>query len=746
MNYWLLTTEYPPFHGGGISTYCYFTAKMLATAGDAVTVFVQDDSVADYIISEPAPGITLIRFNSNRNGLQGTLGYTARLSYAFADMVRTIIEQKGQPDFIEAQDYQGIAYYLTQFKHAGYAFLAGVPILITLHSPAFIYLEYNRVPTYRFPDFWTGEMEKQAIAAADLLISPTRFLVEEIQRYVDLTGKEVRILANPYQEEHPSADTATRPENEKDPVRESGPGNSGPENKELAGNFQRNKIVYYGKLSPQKGSFELLAYFKKLWDNGFQHPLHIVGGTDIVYHPEMQTMGQLVSKKYGIYIAKGLLQLHGKIQPRQIKEYLQDAHVILVPSIIDNLPYVVMEAMSLGKIVLASQQGGQREMMEEGVSGFLFDHRDPASFARQLEKTLSLTDDEMQRIGINACQRVRDTYSFDVILAKKKEILEYGKSIPSGRTHFPFLYQEDTRSPDAEPSGDDLLSVIIPYYNMGDYIEECIQSVLGSTYKHLEILVINDGSTDPASIEKLDLIARWENVRVFHHKNQGLAFTRNYGAELAKGTFLAFLDADDKVAPAYYEKAITALQRNGNVHFAGAWVKYFGNSTRLWPTFTPQPPFVLVHNPVNSSGLVYKRAAFLAGGLNDKQVDYGLEDYESVVSMLHGGYNGIVLPEPLFYYRVRSGSMIRDISLEKLLYSNKYITEKHADYYAKFAAQVINLLNANGPGYLFDNPTFEVKVATERVGESRILLKIKSLVKRHERLKKIALTIKKLKR
>jgi len=137
---------------------------------------------------------------------------------------------------------------------------------------------------------------------------------------------------------------------------------------------------------------------------------------------------------------------------------------------------------------------------------------------------------------------------------------------------------------------------------MGDYIEECIRSVLDATYKHLEVLVINDGSTDPASIEKLKSIARLENVRVFHHKNQGLAFTRNYGAEVAKGAYLAFLDADDKVAPTYYEKAVAALQRNRNVYFVGAWVKYFGNSTRLWPTFTPQPPFVLVHNPVNSSG------------------------------------------------------------------------------------------------------------------------------------------------
>src|SRR5579859_1257195 len=105
MKYWLLTTEYPPFHGGGISTYCFFTARMLADAGHEVTVFVPDDSVSAYTVSAPDRGITLIRFNSNINGLHASLGYTARLSYAFADMVQTIIGQIGKPDFIEAQDY-----------------------------------------------------------------------------------------------------------------------------------------------------------------------------------------------------------------------------------------------------------------------------------------------------------------------------------------------------------------------------------------------------------------------------------------------------------------------------------------------------------------------------------------------------------------------------------------------------------------------------------------------------------------
>ena len=151
-----------------------------------------------------------------------------------------------------------------------------------------------------------------------------------------------------------------------------------------------------------------------------------------------------------------------------------------------------------------------------------------------------------------------------------------------------------------------------------------------------------------------------------------------------------------------------------------------------------------MHNPVNSSGLVYKRNAFLAGGLNDKMVGFGLEDYESVVNMLHHGFNGVVIPEILFFYRVREGSMFRNITREKLLYSNKYISEKHSAFYTIFALPIINLINSNGPGFLFDNPTFEVYVSSKIIKDNFLTIKIKNVIKSNETIKKFALTIKKI--
>jgi len=722
VTYWLLTTEYPPFYGGGIGTYCHYTANMLAAAGCQVTVFVADDKVRDREEMPGEKGIRIIRFNSDRNKLSDALGYTARLSYAFADVVKTVILEDGKPDLIEAQDYLGIAYYLAQYKHLGYPFIQDIPILLTLHSPAFIYLDYNRVPLYRFPDFWTCEMEKQAIKSADHLISPTRFLVREIGQHIDISDRPVSVLPNPFKPDVPPVDSPAH----------------------IPG-----KIIYYGKLSPQKGSFELMEYFTELWDAGFPYPLYIVGGTDIVFHPEQRTMGQLIQDKYKAYQDRGMLILQGKIQPNWIKDTLQYAHLVIVPSIVDNMPYVVIEAMSLGKVVLASVQGGQSEIIEEGETGFLFDHRDPSSFARQLQHILALPVEEIQRIGANASRKIHATYGFDTIGPQKMALLASsalsGHHSPASRgNHFPFLYQEPISPLPAGPAPDpnQLLSVVIPYYNMGRYIDECLHSVLNSTYQDLEVIIIDDGSTDSASIRWLEDFPADARVSIVRQKNKGLAFTRNRGAEMARGTYLAFLDADDKVATTYYEKAIRALQRNYNVFFAGSWVQYFGDSHRLWPTFTPQPPYALVHNPVNSSSLVYKRAAFLAGGLNDKKADYGLEDYDSVINMLRHGFNGVIIPEPLFHYRVRKGSMFRQATQEKLLYSNRYIAEKNKDYYTRYATQVINILNANGPGHQFDNPTISVRPSTTVQHENRLVRHLKSAVKKSPGLKRLALTIK----
>ena len=146
----------------------------------------------------------------------------------------------------------------------------------------------------------------------------------------------------------------------------------------------------------------------------------------------------------------------------------------------------------------------------------------------------------------------------------------------------------------------------------------------------MEVIIVNDGSTEKESLNKLEHLAN-RGIKIIHQSNQGLAVARNYGAMEATGDFLAFLDADDMISTTYYSRAVEILQCKSNVSFVGCWVQYFGESKNQWPAFNPEPPYLLFHNMVNSSGLVYKRESFLKAGLNDTRFIYGMEDYDRIM-------------------------------------------------------------------------------------------------------------------
>ena len=306
---------------------------------------------------------------------------------------------------------------------------------------------------------------------------------------------------------------------------------------------------------------------------------------------------------------------------------------------------------------------------------------------------------------------------------------------------FPFIRnnQADINNPETVSYTKGMLSIVVPYYNMGQYIDETIQSLQLCSYADKEILIINDGSTDKLSLDKLNEYRQKKNLKVIDVKNSGLAKARNLGARNANGEFLAFLDADDTVKPGYYTRAIEVFRQYKNVHFAGCWVQYFGNSHNIWPAFMPEPPLILNHNMVNSSSLVYKRASFLAAGKNDPTMKFqGMEDYESVVSMLARGFGAVVIPETLFNYRVRSGSMFRTISKSKKLSLYQHISNKHKKFYATFAADIFTLLNANGPGILLDNPSLDHHLADKLPFGGKLSGKIIALIKRNHFVKSIA--------
>ena len=99
----------------------------------------------------------------------------------------------------------------------------------------------------------------------------------------------------------------------------------------------------------------------------------------------------------------------------------------------------------------------------------------------------------------------------------------------------------------------DLISVIVPVYNVQDYLVRCVDSILAQTFRDFELILVDDGSTDRGG-EMCDTLAGTDpRIRVIHKKNGGLSDARNVGIEVARGTYLSFIDSDDFVEPAMLE-------------------------------------------------------------------------------------------------------------------------------------------------------------------------------------------------
>lgn len=108
-----------------------------------------------------------------------------------------------------------------------------------------------------------------------------------------------------------------------------------------------------------------------------------------------------------------------------------------------------------------------------------------------------------------------------------------------------------------------MISVIVPVYNIKrEYLERCITSICNQTYKNLEILLVDDGSTDESGAVCDEFAAKDERVRVFHKENGGSSSARNLGIENAIGEYLGFIDSDDYIEPDMYELLAEATQKH----------------------------------------------------------------------------------------------------------------------------------------------------------------------------------------
>lgn len=225
------------------------------------------------------------------------------------------------------------------------------------------------------------------------------------------------------------------------------------------------------------------------------------------------------------------------------------------------------------------------------------------------------------------------------------------------------------------------VSVIIPCYNQGRYLDDAIASVLAQTYQNLEIIVIDDGSTEPETIEILQNYQQ-PKTRLIRTENRGVAQARNLGIAQSQGTYILPLDADDKIADSYLEKAVTLLESNDKLGIVYCEAEYFGDRQGTWPLPEYKFPDILVDNMIFCSGLFRKSDWETVGGYHSNLI-YGWEDHDFWLSLIELEREVYRIPEVLFFYRQKADSMSRAMTAENYIYSYTQLFSNHPQLYSQ---------------------------------------------------------------
>jgi glycosyltransferase involved in cell wall biosynthesis len=226
------------------------------------------------------------------------------------------------------------------------------------------------------------------------------------------------------------------------------------------------------------------------------------------------------------------------------------------------------------------------------------------------------------------------------------------------------------------------VTVLIPCYNQGAYLDDAVESVLAQTYQDFEILIVDDGSTDPDTVRLFDHYVR-PRTTVYRTPNRKLAAARNFLIQRARGEYLCALDADDKLHPQYLEKTTAALESDPSLGFVSTRLQMFGAETRVWPPDTRCDLVTLLcDDPVHCAALVRRSAVLAVGGYDERMPHQGDEDWDLSISLVEAGHAGIILDDILFFYRRRPGSMCDECTRGQVQIDlTEYLVRKHAASY-----------------------------------------------------------------
>lgn len=269
-----------------------------------------------------------------------------------------------------------------------------------------------------------------------------------------------------------------------------------------------------------------------------------------------------------------------------------------------------------------------------------------------------------------------------------------------------------------------LVSVVIPCFNYGHFVQAALESVDAQTLKSIEIIVVDGGSTDQATTALLESIKTSKIKIYFRNARYLVGDNRNYGIERSNGKYICCLDADDQLLPTYLEKAVFFAETY-NYDIVYPEVQCFGDSFEVWAPWDTDLRLCAKGATIPTVAIFKREAWERVGGYRDWGVgaSHVPEDWDFWLRLLGAGFRVKRIPEPLMLYRVH-GAGLTATNRMRLCDQRKKIIETNKDLFSyRNAAEVRKF---NRVDYSVENPF--VNLMRQETGKTGLLLALPFMV------------------
>jgi glycosyltransferase involved in cell wall biosynthesis len=625
----LVSREVQPFGGGGIGAYVAATAELLADVAD-VTIFTS--SLHERRRRElRAAGASLppghLVFVSEPRGfeLDSFRGRMHLWSARVRDALRRHYGERG-PDLVEFQDFLGEGFVTAQDRRAGASWLRRTAVCVRINTTAELCDVLNGHLRSDVDTRVTFELERSALSICDHVLWPGGDVLETYRRYYGAGAlAEPLLLRQAF-----SAGSEPHPQ----------PALVGDEQGPL-------RLLYIGRFERRKGVLELVRALSGLRREDWRATLV---GADSETAPLGQSMRAMAELAVG---SDSRFQLREAVDRGEIAELIDLNDLVVIPSLWECWPNVGLEALERNRPLLATPTGGLVEMAVPGRSGLLAQDNSSAALATALEEAF---DSRAKLTELAATGGPRAV--FETLTAPEPIRAHYLELCERARDRAP-------PQPRRDPAP--LVSIVIPYFGLPDYVGEAVASAFAQTYAEIEVIVVDDGSfADDAVLAGL---AARHPIRVLVQQNSGLGAARNFGISQARGTYVLPLDADNALHSEFLTRCVDLLEARPDLAYVTAWTRFVDDRGAPWRGIDNgerplggESRMLTEANVAGDAAAVIRRAVFEGGHAYDVELT-SYEDWDFYRGLAEAGLRGAVIPEPLIDYRVREASMARTIGV-----------------------------------------------------------------------------------